>query len=43
MVSSALNMDLQDLLDLLARFRTVYADSADYRELRGVFPADWPL
>ena len=43
MVSSAVNMSVEELVAELERFRTEYADDAEYQELRGVLPADWPL
>ena len=43
MVSSAINVDLQALWDTLERFRVAYAADAEYAELRGTLPADWPL
>jgi hypothetical protein len=43
MVSSAIKMDLQELLDTLERFRHAYADDPEYQELRSVLPADWPI
>ena len=43
MVSSALNVTLQELLDTLDRFRREYADDPEYQAARGELPADWPL
>ena len=43
MVSSALNMELQELLDTLARVRREFSDSPEYQLLRQRFPADWPM
>ena len=43
MVSSAVNMSLQELLDSLERFRREYADDPDYQRARAELPADWPL
>jgi hypothetical protein len=43
MVSSAIEMDLQDLLDTLERLRREHAQDADYQKLRSALPADWPL
>ena len=43
MVSSALNMELQELLDTLARFRREYGADPEYQELRGELPAEWPM
>jgi hypothetical protein len=43
MVSSALDMDLEELLATLERLRVEYAQDPDYQELRRALPADWPL
>jgi hypothetical protein len=43
MVSSTIEMDLEDLYALLERLRVEHADDPEYRELRKVFPDDWPL
>ena len=43
MVSSAIHMELQDLLEALERFRRDYGDDPDYQALRAALPADWPL
>jgi len=43
MVSSALNMELQELLDTLARVRQEFSDSLEYQMLRQRLPADWPM
>jgi hypothetical protein len=43
MVSSALNMDLQELLDTLDRVRREYSDSPEYQRLRRRLPAEWPM
>ena len=43
MVSNVLNMPQTELLARLERFRLEYADDPEYQELRGGFPADWPL
>jgi hypothetical protein len=43
MVSSALDMGLQDLLETLERFRRDYADDPEYRRLRADLPIDWPM
>ena len=43
MVSSAINMDLADLLDTLERLRQDYATDPEYQRLRGELPADWPM
>ena len=43
MVSSALDMELQDLLETLERFRRDYSADPEYQALRGVLPPDWPM
>lgn len=45
MVSSALDMDLRELLRGLASIRKKYAkgDDPEYKTLRGALPKDWPL
>jgi hypothetical protein len=43
MVSSAVNMGLQELLDTLERFRHAYGGDPEYVALRAALPADWPL
>ena len=43
MVSSALKMELDELLDTLTRFRREFADDAEYQRLRDELPADWPM
>jgi hypothetical protein len=43
MVSSAIGMELQELLDTLERLRRDHGDDPDYQALRGALPADWPL
>ena len=43
MVSSALNMELQELLDTLDRVRREFGDSPEYQRLRQGLPADWPM
>jgi hypothetical protein len=43
MVSSALNMELQELLDTLDRLRREFGDSPEYQQLRRRLPADWPM
>ena len=43
MVSSALDMGLQDLLETLERFRRECADDPEYRRLRANLPTDWPM
>ena len=43
MVSSALDMELGELLHSLDRIRREHGDDPEYRELRSVLPADWPV
>jgi hypothetical protein len=43
MVSSAVGMELQELLDTLERLRRTHHDDSDYQALRTALPADWPL
>jgi len=43
MVSSALDMDLDELLQTLERLRDVCAEDPEYRQLRSALPGDWPL
>ena len=43
MVSNSMNMELEELLELVAEARQTHGDDADYQELRRDLPADWPL
>jgi hypothetical protein len=43
MVSSALDISLEELLEKLERFRTEYADDPEYQELRSALPEHFPL
>jgi hypothetical protein len=43
MVSSTIEMDLEELYATLERLRIEHADDPEFQELRKVFPADWPL
>jgi hypothetical protein len=43
MVSSALDMSLDELNAALARLRQTAATDPDYAALRADLPADWPL
>jgi hypothetical protein len=43
MVSSALDIDLDDLHATLERLRVEHAQDTDYLHLRRVLPADWPI
>jgi|DewCreStandDraft_2_1066082.scaffolds.fasta_scaffold86435_1 hypothetical protein len=43
MVSSALGISLEELLETLERFRREYAADPEYQAARAELPADWPL
>ncbi len=43
MVSSALNLELQELIDTLDRLQREFGDNAAYQQLRQQLPADWPM
>ncbi len=43
MVSSAVNMTVEALVEVLRRFKVEYADDADWRQRRSEFPEDWPF
>jgi hypothetical protein len=43
MVSSALDMELQELLDILGRMQRDYSEDPEYQELRRALPDVWPL
>ena len=43
MVSSAIEMDLEQLLATLERLRLEHASDPEYQQLRAALPADWPL
>ncbi len=43
MVSSTLDLDLEELYATLERLRVEHAQDADYQALRQHLPADWPL
>jgi hypothetical protein len=43
MVSSALDMELQELLDILGRLQRECGDDPEYQELRHELPDEWPL
>ena len=43
MVSSATDMDLQDLLTALRRMRREYAADPEYKKLRAELPKGWPI
>jgi hypothetical protein len=42
MVSSALDLELLDLLEILERFRHDLAEDPEYLRLRADLPSDWP-
>ena len=43
MVSSALDLELPELLDTLRRIRREHGEDPEYRELRTFWPDDWPM
>jgi hypothetical protein len=43
MVSSAVDMDLDVLVDALVCMRADHGDDPEYQEWRAQFPADWPM
>ncbi len=43
MVSNTLGMELEQLLETLARFHQELAEDPEYQQLRAAFPADWPM
>jgi hypothetical protein len=43
MVSNALNMDLNDLIDCLRRIKRQFGHNAEYQNLRKGLPEDWPM
>jgi hypothetical protein len=43
MVSSVLNMEVDELLAQLQRLANDCADDPDYRRLRADLPAEWPI
>lgn len=43
MVSNSLGMELQELLEMIERWRGEYDDDPQYVELRDGLPDDWPL
>jgi hypothetical protein len=43
MVSSTIEMDLEELHATLERLRVEHADDPEFQEFRKVFPEDWPL
>ena len=43
MVSSALDMDLEELYATLERLRVEFGSDPEYVQLRSALPQDWPL
>ncbi len=43
MVSNVLNMSPEQLEAKLAEFRERYADDPEWKEIRAIFPEDWPF
>ncbi|MFQ6026830.1 MAG: hypothetical protein ACE5Q6_04860 [Dehalococcoidia bacterium] len=43
MVSNSLGMELQELLDTLARIKQESADDQQYQEIRSALPDEWPM
>ncbi len=43
MVSSTLNMKLQELLKTLKRLRREFGDTPEYQKLRRKLPKEWPM
>jgi hypothetical protein len=43
MVSSALDMELQELLNILGRLQRDYREDPEYQELRRALPDEWPF
>lgn len=43
MVSSTLEIDLDELVRALRRIRKEYANDPEYQRLRAALPAEWPL
>jgi hypothetical protein len=43
MVSSALNMELHELVEALTRIRQESGDDVEYQKLRRRLPAEWPM
>jgi hypothetical protein len=43
MVSSSLDMDVDELLATLERLRAEFGHDPEYAELRSTLPAEWPL
>jgi hypothetical protein len=43
MVSSAVNLTVEELVERLRQFQTLYADDPDWQQRRSQFPEDWPF
>jgi hypothetical protein len=43
MVSSALNISVEELMAVLQRLQREQANDPEYQELRSALPADWPI
>lgn len=43
MVSSAVNLGLDDLVQALSQLRAEHADDPEYQQWRAEFPDDWPM
>ena len=43
MVSSGLDIELQELLGTLDRLRREFSNSPEYKKLRPQLPDDWPM
>lgn len=43
MVSSALDLELDELLERLARIRKKWKDDPGYKKLRATLPKSWPM
>jgi hypothetical protein len=43
MVSSAIDMSLEELYATLERLRVEHAEDPEYQKLRRALPAEWPI
>ena len=43
MVSNALKIDQEEIIEGLARLHREQADNPEYQKLRGDLPEDWPV
>ena len=43
MVSSSLNMSVEEVLEVLVRLRREATDDPEYQDLRSRLPPDWPI